>query len=170
MVQKLKELLENLIGKESGRPTSENGDTLVIECEGCRYNPEPCSKECLSCIVDEMSQTSGKTRTILRKGKDVEISGRSMNAIRSISLLKRWSVPVVQEQLRCRRCSRSRRSVMDNLWKGFPELDFDSAYADLDPDGTDERCSKCIRSSLKAVEQLECDIERIRSDILEGCV
>jgi len=144
------------------------GDALVIGCHGCRYSPDPASDECLTCMVDSMSRMSGCERIILRTGKDIEISGKSGNTVRRIASIKRWSVPMTSSSFKCRKCGRSRAAVMDRIWKRFPELDFDNIYTMLDTKPPEPECSKCLKATRKAVEQMESDLESVRKSITGG--
>jgi len=113
---------------------------------------------------------SGCERIILRTGKDIEISGRSGSTIRRIASIKRWSVPMVDNRFKCRKCARSRTAVMDRIWKAFPDLQFENVYRMLDTKPGEPDCSKCIRATRKAVEQIESDIESVRRSITEGSI
>ncbi len=167
IAQKLRSRLPD--NKKAIEPkASYEGDALVIGCQSCRYNPDPGSDECLTCMVDSMSRMSGCERIILRTGKDIEISGKSGSTIRRIASIKRWSVPMTSNGFKCRKCGRSRAAVMDKVWKGFPEFHFDSVYETIDAKPTEPECSKCLRSTRKAVEQMEADLESVRKSMTEG--
>ena len=142
-----------------------DGDKLIIDCRGCQFTPMPGSRECVRCMVDNMSLFDGGGRLILRTGKDIEITGRSRDIIRRISSLKRWSVPLMDKDRKCARCGMSRAVLMDDVWGSFPDMGFSSARSALNEEGSDERCARCIRSSFKALDQLESDMDSIRSEI-----
>jgi len=143
-------------------------DALVINCLDCGLMPVPGSKECLRCMVDRMSVSGGAVRIILRAGKDLEISGRSGQVIRSISSLKRGSIPVREPERRCRNCNMSKSAVLDRVWESFPDAGFSAARSMIDSEGSDEGCGRCIRSTQRALEQLESDLESIRSGMVGG--
>ena len=109
-----------------------------------------------------MYGSGGAQRVILRTGMDTEISGKSGQALRRISSLRRWSDPIGVPDRRCRSCPRSRTIVMGGLWESFPEMDFEGTRGHLTEDGTDDRCSRCIASTRRALEQVEAEIESIR--------
>ncbi len=161
MVQNLKDLLERALGRKSTAVARMDGNAMVIDCLGCGFTPEPASKECLRCMVNNMSELGGAERIILRTGKDIEISGKTTNVIRNISSLRRWSLPPENDAFRCKRCNVSRAVVMNDLWDEFPELPFADMMSRLDQEGQNEECSDCIRSSIIALEQLQSDIDRI---------
>ena len=148
------------------RMVSMDDDALVIDCRSCTYAPEPASKECFRCMVDSMSCIGGADRIIMRAGKDIEVSGKSGEAIRKLASLKKWSIPMKDTSKDCRRCDRSRRDIFSSLWEGFPDMDFGSAIKTLETGDFKDGCSDCVRSSRRALEQLRCDIDSV-NDLLK---
>ncbi len=166
MVNNLKELLEKVFGKEDEPISHIDGDALIIECDRCEFMPEPGSRECFRCMVEEMSSTGSADRIIMRTGVDVEISGRSGGIVRSIANLHRWSSPLTEPEKKCKRCDKQRDLVMAELWKSFPDMRYDCAYETLNPNGCDVDCSMCIRSTLKVVQQIESDMNAIKARMI----
>jgi hypothetical protein len=163
-----KDIVARILG--SVRKRSENevehtfeGDALIIRCMDCRYRPDPGSLECFRCMVSRMYGSGGAQRVILRTGMDTEISGKSGQALRRISSLRRWSDPIGVPDRRCRSCPRSRTIVMGGLWESFPEMDFEGTRGHLAEEGTDDRCTRCIASTRRALEQVEAEIDGIRN-------
>jgi hypothetical protein len=150
--------------KKPGRSMLDS-DSLIICCKDCELEPLPGSVECLRCMVECMSSAGSANRIILRTGKDLEISGRSCDAVRQISSLRRWSVPLKESGKGCSRCNRSRKRIMEDLWASFPDLGYSAARSALSSEGMDERCSRCTSSSLKALDQMERDMESIRKGL-----
>ncbi len=141
------------------------GNALIIDCIGCRYSPEPGSKECMKCMVERMSDSGGADRIILRTGKDLEISGESGQTIRRLANMRRGSFSVVRNKGRCRRCPSQRNKVMDFAWKDFPYPNYYGARELLD-DSDDEMCSRCIASTERAISQMESEMEEIRRELV----
>ena len=168
MVQNFKELLQRALRKKDTAMAHIEDEIMVINCLECGFTPEPGTRECMRCMVNNMSELGGTDRIILRTGRDLEISGNSGRIIRDISSLRRWSIPFNEEERQCRRCNCSRKEVMTDLWDGFPEMNFVEAYNRLDQDGRNQECSDCIRGSIRALEQLESDLESIRKSLI-GC-
>ena len=157
-------LLKKDTEEEPDRTTFE-GDSLIINCRGCDYRPEPASRECLICMVDNLCRHGDAKRIVLRTGMDMEISGRSGEALRKIASLKRWSIPEPSKERSCRNCSTSRTIIMTDLWDTFPDLDFDAASSALMAIPQQEECAKCFRSSDRAIIQLKRDIDRVIADL-----
>ena len=165
MVQTFKDLLDRAFRKKNTEIAQMDGDTMIINCLDCGFTPEPGTKECFRCMVNNMSELGGSDRIILRAGKDMEISGRSGYLIRDIASMRRWSIPLDNGKGKCRKCVCSRKEVMLNLWDSFPEMEFTHAYSTLDQDGHSDGCDNCIKASIRAVEQLEEDMERLRQSL-----
>ena len=163
-----KDIVDRILGSVRKRTENEaehtfEGDALVIKCMDCGYRPDPGSLECFRCMVSRMYGSGGVQRVILRTGMDTEISGRSGQALRRISSLRRWSDPIGMPDRRCRSCPRSRTAVMDGLWGSFPELDFEGAKGALSEEGADERCARCVSSTMRALVQAEAEMDSIRA-------
>ncbi len=165
MIEDLKGKIRDVLEKDSDINAHLDGNAMIIDCEGCGFAPEPGSKECLRCMVVNMSELSGTERIILRSGCDTEVSGRSADVVRRISSLKRWSIPLESGERKCRRCMHSRRAMMMNLWDGFPEMDFERAESVLEMKLVKEECSRCHEMSQRALYQLRSDMERLVSEM-----
>ena len=165
MNEKLLKSLKLHPSRGESQKLTEEGDALIIDCRSCTYAPEPGSSECFRCMVDSMSCSGGSSRIILRAGKDIEVSGRSGDTIRKLASLKRWSIPIQECARECRRCDLSRKVIISSLWEEFPNMDFGSAMESLDTTGRNEGCSVCLRSTRRALEQLQSDIDSV-NDLL----
>ena len=165
MVQNLKELIERAIGKMDNDVAFIEDRTMVVDCIGCGFAPQPTSEECLRCMVMNMSDLGGADKIVLRTGRDLEISGRTAMALRNLASLKKWSIPAQKDPYKCRRCNCSRSVVMTDLWDTFPQMEFSDAYTRLDQDGRTQECCDCMKSSIHALEQLETDIDRVARNL-----
>jgi hypothetical protein len=58
---------------------------------------------------------------------------------------------------------------MTDLWSGFPDMGFDAAKERTESGGSDERCTRCLGSTARAVEQLRADIDSVRREMLRRC-
>lgn len=159
-----------LLGSMSKEGTVEHrfeGNALIIECRECGFMPEPGSKECMRCMVERMSESGGVDRIILRTGRDLEISGRTGQALKRMASLKRGSCSVVRNTGRCRRCPSQRNRVMETVWNDFPYPNFYGGKALLDDDKGDETCMRCISSTRRAIAQIETDMEDLRKGLVK---
>ncbi len=159
-------LLHRAAPRNGSRECKIERNSLIIDCNGCQFVPQPGSKECLRCMVDCMSSAGSAERVILRTGMDMEVSGRSGEVIRRIASMKRWSTPPSKTARGCSRCETSRSIIIRDLWESFPGMDFSESKSGLTTDGHDDRCSRCVQSSLRAVDQLESDLDAIRRGML----
>lgn len=150
--------MKNKKTKMKGEPCSISEDSLIIHCSKCELVPEAGSEECFRCMVDRMSRYGSADRIILRTEKDLEVSGRSNTVIKNISSLKRWTTSGELMDHACRKCSQNRLAVMNVVWKDFPHLEFFKAKQMLNPSDGDDKCSRCMRASVAAIDQLEKDM------------
>ena len=51
---------------------SRDGDSLLIDCRGCGFVPQPESREYIRCMTFAMAEAGGSDRVVLRTGRDVE--------------------------------------------------------------------------------------------------
>ncbi|WII07408.1 hypothetical protein PED39_07400 [Methanomassiliicoccales archaeon LGM-RCC1] len=147
--------------KKKEEPCSIIRDSLIIDCSKCELVPEAGSNECFRCMVDRMSRYGSADRIILRTGRDLEVSGRSSAVIKNISSLKRWTTSGEMMDRACRKCSQNRLAVMNVVWKDFPCMEFTKAKQMLTLSDADDKCSRCMRASVAAIEQLEEDMHAI---------
>ncbi len=158
-------------GKRAGGPGEErpyvpeatvSGGSLMMNCSGCRYAPDPGTAECLKCMVSTMCSVGSSDRIVLRTGRDVEISGRSGKAVKDTASVMRWSRPQEEERGRCRVCELSRRKVMEEVWDSFPDDSVAAAEARLGgkrPSGKD--CDMCVLRTRRALEQIDRGLREI---------
>jgi hypothetical protein len=158
-------------GKRSGNdperppeppPAALSGGALVINCSQCRYAPDPGTAECIRCMVSTMCTVGSSDRIVLRTGKDLEISGHSGKVVKDTASVMRWSFPQEPEKGRCRMCEMSRRKVMDEVWRSFPDDAMASAEARLQgkrPQGKD--CDMCVLRTRRALEQIDMGLKEI---------
>ncbi len=159
----------HILGKKNGREEirfTMEGDCLIINCKGCKFTPEPSSTECIRCMVLKCSDAGSCDRIVLRTSRDVEISGACHKALNRIAALKRWSLSSAPKERKCRRCCMSRQFVMRRLWDDYPLMNYALSRSSVDVDVIDERCTRCIMSTTRAIDRVESDMERIRLDLL----
>ena len=160
-MNRLSGLLNRCIGKKEDVTKYHNdGGTLVIDCSSCRFAPEPGSPECIGCMMDCLFDTVDVHRIVLRTGRDIEVSGKGSDALCQISSLRRWYTPLEERERRCRKCSRSRRSVMEKFWENSPDISLD--FRSESSEGVmDEECRKCLDSTSNAIDRLETDLRKL---------
>jgi len=161
-----KQILQGSIKKERTVEHRFEGDALVIGCMDCGYAPEPGSKECMRCMVDRMAEAGGANRIVLRTGRDLEISGESGQAIKRMASMRRCSTSLTRDKGRCKRCPMHRNRVMDAAWQDFPYPNYLGARSLLDGAGGDEMCVRCTASTMRALAQMESDLEDIRKRLV----
>ncbi len=141
----------------------------MINCSGCIYAPDPGTAECIRCMVSTMCTTGSSDRIVLRTGKDIEISGNSGKIIKDTASVMRWSFPQEEDKGRCRMCELSRKKVMGEVWKSFPDDAIVSAEASLEgkhPQGKD--CDMCILRTRRALEQIDMGLKEISERMTEA--
>lgn len=168
----LRKDLRGLVGPHEDGPRSEvSGDSLIIDCRGCRYTPLPGSRECIRCMVACMCREGGTDRLVLRTGRDTEISGRAGRAIKEVASLRRWSTPQERPSGRCRGCQVSRYEVLSKAWDGFPDgraSDLASGIVSSIPDW--EGCRECVEATVRALRQVDSGLSRIMDEMGGGPV
>ncbi|MBO4797283.1 MAG: hypothetical protein J5494_00680, partial [Candidatus Methanomethylophilaceae archaeon] len=142
--------------------------SLIINCSGCRFLPDPCTAECIRCMVSSMCRAGSADKVVLRTGRDTEISGYSGKTIKDAASVMRWSVS--QEDLRgkCKTCDFSRRRIMDIVWNSFPADTVSEARTRLSgktPQG--KECEICVLRTRRALEQIESGLEAIIDSMAE---
>ncbi len=141
------------------------GDSLVLDCRGCRLTPVPHSDECIRCVLTAMCEAGGSERVVLRTGRDTEISGRAGRALRGVASIRSWSVPAEEPRGRCRVCPCSRASVIRTFWDGFPGDGMRNARRILAEEAPDnEGCASCVNATGRALDQVDSGIR----GVLEG--
>ena len=143
-------------------PAALSGGALVINCSRCMYAPDPGTAECIRCMVSTMCAVGSTDRIVLRTGKDMEISGHSGKIVKDTASVMRWSFPQEAEKGRCRMCDLSRKKVMGEAWRSFPDDALASAEAILQgkhPQGKD--CDMCVVRTRRALEQIDSGLKEI---------
>lgn len=132
-------------------------DIISIDCRGCGRIPDTGSKECISCIVDGISEHGCVSRIRLRTGKDIEISGTAAELFCELSLIYRSARSAVNEEKgRCRSCKYSCRRIAGLAWEKFPEPDFAGARGVLMTSRTSNKvCGICIQKTYRILDQAE---------------
>ena len=154
------------IGGDPGPTVTKEGDSMVIDCRGCRLTPVPGSDECIRCMVSAMCANGSSDRVVLRTGRDIEVSGDAGRAIREVASIRRWSSDTARGGPRCRGCRVSRDSVMTAAWNGFPRTAVFEGKRVLrnGPPDRDE-CRACVMRTSKALEQMDAGIRRVISEM-----
>jgi len=141
---------------------------LSINCRVCTSVPDVRSPGCLRCIIQKISEQGNAERIRLRTSKDVEIFGSAADTLCELAALYGSTAINVQkeENRACSNCNNSCSKIMDILWAGFPDLNFDSArgrLASFHP--SDNKCNVCLQRTYRALEQAEHGMNNLKKKI-----
>jgi len=145
-----------------------NEDVLLINCRRCTSVPDFRSTGCLKCIIQHISYLGNAERIRLRTSKDMEIFGPAAEILCELALLY-GSAPILINKdgnRTCHDCSNSCTKIMDIVWTGFPDPNFDSArgrLASFRP--TENKCNSCIQRTYRALEQTEHGVNKLKKKI-----
>ena len=154
--------------KKAYAPVAElSEDVLSINCRICNRVPDVKSPGCLRCMIFHVSQQGSAGRIRLRTSKDLEIFGPAADAICELAVFYRSATPSSNKAGKsCANCSSSFPKVMEIVWSGFPEPNFNSARGSLMSfRPQDSRCSQCIQRTGRALDQAEHGIDTLKKKI-----
>jgi len=142
-------------------------DVLSINCRLCSKVPDIRSPGCLRCMIFHVSQQGSAGRIRLRTSKDLEIFGPAADAICELAVFYRSAAPVTNKGGKsCASCGGSFPRVMDIVWSGFPEPNFNAARGSLMSfHPQDSRCSLCVQRTSRALDQAEHGIDNLKKKI-----
>ncbi len=168
------ELFERVGGlfaaKDDGVRAGLDGDTLMIDCNGCSHQPDLCSAVCIRCAVARISALGNADRIRLRAGRDLEVSGAAAEVLCDLASLDR----LVRDArgrtgIRCGGCEYAGRRIIGEAWEGFPEPCFAGARERLMRfRAEDRRCAGCIQRTYRLLDQAERGLENIRRRTLSA--
>lgn len=161
---------DSLLGRDDAYvpDVSVEGDSLVIDCRGCGYAPDPSSRECIACMVASMCRAGSAERVVLRTGRDTEVSGRAGRVLKDVASLRRWSIPVDAPPMRCRGCAASRKAVMEEAWASFPDPGTGGVGSpEIEPPERDG-CAECAAATMRALEQLNEGLDEVKASMAEA--
>ena len=143
-------------------------DVLLINCRKCSSVPDFRSTGCVRCMMHHISKQGSAERIRLRTSKDIEIFGSAAETLCELAHLYRsTSLQVSKEGDRsCSECINSCPKIMEIVWSGFPDPNFDSArgrLASFRP--SDIRCNTCIQRTYRAIEQTEHGVNKLKKRI-----
>jgi len=139
-------------------------DVLSINCRRCNKVPDVRSPGCLRCMIHHVSQHGSAGRIRLRTSKDLELFGPAADAICELAVFYRSAAPGMSNGSKsCSNCSNSYPRIMEVVWSGFPDPNFDSARGRLMSfRPADNRCNHCIQKTYRALEQTEHGINNLK--------
>lgn len=162
--------IKNVFEKDDrkGTETELADDVLRIDCRGCSKAPDIRSTDCVRCIVTNITEYGNAGRIRLRTSRDLEIYGPAAEMFCELAMLYRSTLPFSSQnkQRSCSDCSNSCSRIMDMVWAGFPDPNFDSARGRLmafRPTGSE--CNSCIQRTYRALEQTELGVNNLRKRI-----
>ncbi len=166
---KIESIRSAINGKKTEAPGSElTEDVLSINCRRCTKVPDFRSPGCLKCIIYHISQQGNAGRIRLRTSKDVELFGPAAETLCELAIFYRsTAVGGSMGGMRsCSDCNNSCPKIMDMVWAGFPDPNFESARGRLVSfRPADNRCNACIQRTYRALDQAEHGIENLKKRI-----
>ncbi|MDR0309591.1 MAG: hypothetical protein LBH88_02390 [Candidatus Methanoplasma sp.] len=143
-------------------------DVLSINCRKCSKVPDFRSPECMKCIMHHISQQGNAGRIRLRTSKDLELFGPAAETLCEMAALYRPAAYGGSQggSRACSDCSSSCSKVMEIVWSGFPDPNFDSArgrLASFRP--TESGCNTCLQRTYRALDQAELGMNNLRKKI-----
>ncbi len=135
---------------------------VVIRCRGCSRRPSATDQACIRCMAAAVSLQGDADRIRMSGGKDVEVTGRTAQAVCLMSLL--LSSPVEDpDRPKCSDCPRRPSMVLEAAMQDFPEPSFQRArvLALKRPDDEPE-CTACLQMSSSILTASEEVMDRIR--------
>jgi len=163
--------LKNTIMKKKIEHTAEaelTEDVLSINCRGCTKAPDFTSPGCMRCIIFHISQLGSAGRIRLRTSKDMELFGPAADTLCELAGFYRSpSFSMNKGNSRaCSSCDHSCQKIMEIVWSGFPDPNFESARSRLMSfHQTDSRCNICIQKSYRALDQAELGMRNLKKKI-----
>lgn len=161
-------LRSSLTGKNEARTITElTDDVLCIDCRCCKKVPDVGSSDCMRCIVWNISEHGNAGRIRLRTSKDIELSGVSAEMMCELAMLYRSTMPLSIHGMRsCQDCNNSCTKVMELIWSGFPDPNFDSARGRLTSfHPSKNECNSCIQRTYRFLDQTELGFDNLRKRI-----
>jgi len=143
--------------KDIGTADSElDEDVLSINCRKCNKVPDFRSPGCMKCIIHHISQQGSAGRIRLRTSKDLELFGPAAEALCELAVFYGFTALGAGRGRSCSDCANSCPRIMEIVWSGFPDPNFDSARGRLatfqPPDGG---CAACVKRTHRALDQAE---------------
>ena len=143
-------------------------DVLSINCRKCKLAPDFRSPSCLKCIIQHISQQGNAERIRLRTSKDMEIFGPAAETLCELAVFYNSTAlsSHKEEGRSCADCNNSGSKVMDAVWTGFPDPNFDTArgrLANFRP--SDNKCLSCIQKTYRALDQAEHGVNNLKKRI-----
>lgn len=165
-------LIENIrsIAKNKNKNRSSTeliDDVLCIDCRCCRKVPDVKTIECMRCMVANISEYGNAGRIRLRTSRDLELSGPAAEMMCELAMLCRSTMPFsINDSRSCNDCNNSCGRVMEIIWSGFPDPNFDSARGRLTSFRPSKgECNTCIQRTYRALDQTELGFNNLRKKI-----
>lgn len=142
-------------------------DVLCIDCRCCSKVPDVRTNECMRCMVANISEYGNTGRIRLRTSRDLELSGSAAEMMCELAMLYRSTIPLsISDSRSCNDCNNSCRKVMEIIWSGFPDPNFDSARGRLTSFHPSKgECNTCIQRTYRTLDQTELGFNNLRKKI-----
>ena len=142
-------------------------NVLSINCRKCSKVPDVRSPVCMKCMMHHISQHGNAERIRMRTSRDLELFGSAAETICELAVFYRMSAAGTNKGGRsCSDCSNSCSKIMEMIWSGFPDPNFDSARGRLAAFRPSESgCNVCIQRTYRAIDQAEYGINVLKKKI-----
>ncbi|MDR1954372.1 MAG: hypothetical protein LBP82_00245 [Candidatus Methanoplasma sp.] len=142
-------------------------DVLSINCRKCSRVPDFKSPLCLKCIIQNISKQGSAGRIRLRTSRDLEIFGPAAEALCEMAVFYNSAALNTSNGGRaCSDCANSCSKVMEIIWAGFPDPNFDSARGRLMSfRPSDNRCNTCMQKTYRALDQAELGVSNLKKKV-----
>ncbi|MDD3398681.1 MAG: hypothetical protein PHW93_03675 [Candidatus Methanomethylophilaceae archaeon] len=136
-----------------------NGRILIVRCEGCIYESDLEDESCIKNLSRVLMDQSDVDRLILRRGIDKEYHGDALEALKELSKLSSACVGLVASPgstKKCKDCPVNPELLFGAIWRTMPDPVTETARNLLSRvDHFDERCHRCVRTSLENLDRID---------------
>jgi hypothetical protein len=146
---------------DEGVRTLQDG-VLRILCDRCDQDFDIGMSSCLGCIIESVHELGRPSSIVVSNGLDRELPRDAYSMVCGVTDSLSWCNTVWKGRGRCASCRLSPSSVMDVVWGDLPDGGIREAKRMLESSRKkDERCTECIRRTLRSVERSETGLHEL---------
>ena len=156
-----------IIKKDTGSADAELADdVLSINCRRCEKVPDFRAPGCMKCIIRHISQQGSAGRIRLRTSRDLELFGPAADVLCELAVFYGFTSLGAGRGKSCSDCANSCPRIMEIVWSGFPDPNFDSARGRLAAfRPADNGCAACVKRTYRALDQAEHGMNNLKKRI-----
>ncbi len=165
--------------KKAGCEGERRGRSIIVDCEGCIHDSTLEDTNCMRNLSRLMIDEGDADRLILRRGRDREYHGDALKAMGMLSRLSSACLGPASAPVKgrgCRDCEVSPDAIFNKIWMMMPDPSTaDSRQLLASIRHEEDRCHRCVKSTLDALDRLDYlhqnisfDVSRIAFRVLEG--